>query len=468
MHSIRWKMILSTILVVLIPVCLLNRYAIKSFDTFTSDLWEAQMIDHAIMTGQAWNSTMSEAEKRAYVQRADEEAGMRFRILDPEGQLLLDTQPDEVDGPPLVERFEIKNALKGGYAARNRLTPDRKYMYYFCAQPIKQDGKVLSVVYVSRHTSPIILAIKSMFTRQRTATITALLLAACVSALVAMTLTYRLRRLTHAATAFAEGREPEFRGTGGKDEIGELSEAFQDMAKEIEQRHAYNQEFFKNVVHELKTPITAIRGALEVLESGAAEEPENRERFMRNIKHQNDRLSRLLGEMKTLTRIEAESPRTPREVVDYGELLREIIGFLEPAFDTPHAAIQLDLPDQALRARVSPERIEQVMANLLENALRYTAVEGKVRITIRQEAGEIVTRIADNGCGISASNREKVFQRFFTTEPRGEQKAYGSGLGLAIAKSIIEAHTGCISVESVPGEGATFTFSLPEIPPEKD
>jgi two-component system phosphate regulon sensor histidine kinase PhoR len=189
---------------------------------------------------------------------------------------------------------------------------------------------------------------------------------------------------------------------------------------------------------------------------------------MRNIKHQNDRLSRLLGEMTTLTRIEAESLRTPREVVNYGELLREIIGFLEPAFDTPHATIQFDLPDQALRARVSPGRIEQVMANLLENALRYTATEGKVCITIQQKAGEIVTRVVDDGCGISASNREKVFQRFFTTEPRGEQKAYGSGLGLAIAKSIIEAHNGCISVESVPGEGTTFTFSLPEIPPEKD
>jgi two-component system sensor histidine kinase ChvG len=468
MHSIRWKMILSTIIVVLIPVMLLNRFAIKSFDRFTSARWEAQMVDHAIMTGQVWISSMNESEKTAYVHRAAKEAEMRFRILDASGHLLLDSTPGEADGPPLQERVEIEGALKGGYAARNRLTPDRKYMYYFCAQPVKQEGEVLAIVYVSRHTSPIILAIKAMFLRQRTATISALLLAACVSALLAMTLTYRLRRLRRAASAFSEGRKPDFRGTGGKDEIGELSEAFQGMAQEIEQRNAYNQEFFKNVVHELKTPITAIRGAVEVLESGAAEEPENRDHFIGNIKHQNHRLSRLLGEMKTLTQIEAESPRTPRDVVDYGELMQEIMGFLEPAFDHPHATLALELPDQAVRARVSPERIEQVMANLLENALRYTPVDGKIQVRIQRANGEILTTVADDGCGISPSNVEKVFQRFFTTEPRGEQKAYGSGLGLAISKSIIEAHNGRISVASMPGEGTTFTFALPEIRTDRD
>ena len=243
--------------------------------------------------------------------------------------------------------------------ARNKVTPDRNYMMYYGARPVKHDGEVIGVIYITRNTSPIMRVIKRMFDRQKYATLAALILAACVSAMVAMTLTHPLRRLTHATSAYARGDTPHFKLAKGRDEIGILAKSFESMAEEIEERNVYNRDFFKTVVHELRTPITAIKGATEVLDSDAGDEVTTRTRFTRNIRHQADRLTRLVGEMNVLTEIDAEGPRSPRERVDYTSLLKDIVSLLEPSFEESHAKLHLDLPAQALYARVAPSALNK-------------------------------------------------------------------------------------------------------------
>ena len=148
--------------------------------------------------------------------------------------------------------------------------------------------------------------------------------------------------------------------------------------------------------------------------------------------------------------------------MNYCAGVREIVERFKTSLDAPHAEIALSLPVEEFQVFANVGRLEQVLCNLLENAVRYTPVSGSVSVAVKAGPDRtVVTSVSDTGCGIQPSNIEKIFDKFFTTEPKDKPKDYGSGLGLAIARTIVENHQGRIRVESSPGKGATFFFSLP-------
>jgi signal transduction histidine kinase len=295
----------------------------------------------------------------------------------------------------------------------------------------------------------------------RLAMIVALVCAILISTILAQTMTYRLRKLTRAAMQYARGNAPMDVEIKGRDEIGDLARSIHYMAEEIEQRNLYNRDFMSTAAHELKTPVTAIKGAAEVLEQGAAEKEDTRKKFLSNIRFEADRLNRMVSELSELTRLDAEMIRGQKEKMDYCQCIKEILERLMPTFDREHAAFTMSVPDENIPVLIVPGRIEQVIANLLENAFRYTPVSGTVELSVtRQDDNTVLTSIRDSGTGIPTGDEEKIFKRFYTTEPKDEPKDYGSGLGLAIAKSIIENHQGGIRAESEQGKGAVFSFTL--------
>jgi signal transduction histidine kinase len=234
------------------------------------------------------------------------------------------------------------------------------------------------------------------------------------------------------------------------------------MATEIEQRNRYNRDFITTVTHELRTPVTAIKGAAEVLQQGAAEKEETRNKFLSNICYQSDRLTRMVGELRELTKLDIENLRGQKKKVDYCQSVKDILERLMPTFDQEHAAFHSSIANEVAMTMIVAGRIEQVISNLLENAFRYTPVSGKVELSVsRQDDQAVLTSITDTGSGIPPADLERVFDRFYTTEPKDVPREYGSGLGLAIAKSIIENHQGRIWVESSPGNGSRFSFILP-------
>ena len=465
MRSLRWKLMLMAMVAVFVPLYVLNRYAVAEFDRFTRKAWEDQMIDVAVTVGEVFKHTLAASELLAFGNLCDgisEETDSRIQVLWPGGQVFHDSaRLDNAEGPDLSHRPEVAEALLGRYKASWELTPDKSYVFYHCAQPIETADGVIGAVLVSRHTGPIVGAILRMYHHQRVTTLLALLFSALVAALLSWTMTRRLRHLTRAASGFARGEASLPVPVRGRDEIGELADTFNRMAEEIEARNAYNRDFVTTTFHELRTPVTAIQGAAELLEQGAAEKPAARKRFIANIRYQSERLVRLIGELNELTRLDMDVPKAAAEEVDYGRALEGILERLEPVFDEERAKLEVDLPGENLPVRIRVGRFEQVMANLLENAFRYTPSDGTVQVTVRREGDRVVTRVTDTGPGISASNLEKVFDRFFSTEPKDAYRGYGSGLGLAIAKRIVENHQGTIRVESRHGQGAVFEFTLP-------
>lgn len=464
--SIRWKFVAVSVLLVLIPIFFLNKYSIDFFDKFTRKELEEHMIDVARILGHEYLEAAGSGP--AAVERLQErmeayagELDTRLRIVSTNGVVVLDSRQGEA-GADLSDRSEVASAMRGEYGAINKLTPDNQYMYYYIALPVKDGNATKAIAYLSRHTSPIIGAINRMVSRHRIAYAISIVVATAIAILLALTLIHPLRRLTKAARGFARGERSFDCRIRGNDEIAQLHQAIDSMVKEIERKNRYNRDFLATAAHELKTPLAAVRGAAEVLQNGADRDPETRKRFIENIGFETCRLNRIVGELLELTRIDVENVRGNSRIVDYGKCLQSAVERVAGTLPESHADIEFKPPPETVRVKVVPEHIEQVASNLIENAARYTPASGKMEISVARAGRQRVrTTVADTGCGIDPENLGKVFDRFFTTAPPTSSSDHGSGLGLAIVKNIVDNHNGEIHVESRPGEGARFTFTLP-------
>jgi signal transduction histidine kinase len=469
MYSIRWKLVLTSLLV-LVPIYFLNRYAVKSFDRFTSKALEEEMISQAIMLGAHYKSLVvlddgagrSSGHIALLLQELGGKLQARFRIVAVDRSILFDSEPGLSVDQRVLEGKELTAATRGNYGARWELSKDRRYVHYYVALPIFLDGAVVAVAHVSRHTGQITKAIQKMVHDQRIALLITVVITALASAVFAQTLTRPLRRLTKAASDHAKGVGDPDLPVLGRDEIGELGRAVAHMSREIERRNQYNKEFVGTVMHELITPLTAIKGAAEVLDNGAGADSGARQKFLSNIRFEVERMIRMVGELTELTRLDTEIPTAEKDDVDYCEFVVNVIDRMRPMFNDGHAQLIVSVTEKPVVTRVVPGHIEQVLTNLVTNAMRYTPASGQIEIRVEtQPDGTVETQVKDDGCGIATENIGRVFDRYFTTEPKGEPREYGTGLGLAIAKSIVESYQGSIQVVSTPGEGAVFSFLLP-------
>ncbi len=474
MHSIRWKLLLASLIIVFVPVSFLSHYFISSFDKFTRTVQEEDMAKQAValcelykgicLTGNSSNTQNCSEKFATVIDNTGRSFHSELMLLSPEGVILFaSSNATGVAGQDISGRQEVGKAMSGHYGATWRLEKNRNLVYYDIAVPLKTDkNEVIAIAHVTQHTSQITKAIMKIRSIQQKAMIISLIVASLVAVVLAYTLTGRLRKLTKASVDYAKGgRLLDDFTVKGKDEVATLGSAIKNMAAEIDKRNRYNRDFVSTIMHEVKTPLTAIKGAAEVLSGSAGANPELRKKFLTNIMIETERLICMTGELMELTRIDTENMRVDKKRIDYSDFIRKVVERLEPTFNGKHVSLEADIPSTSVYVYAIEDRIEQVIANLLDNAVRYSPVDGVVQLRLEVTDGMAVVTIKDSGPGIPPVNIDRVFNRFFTTESKGNPRDYGSGIGLAIAKSIVENHNGEIRVESEVGKGTIFAFSLP-------
>ena len=281
--------------------------------------------------------------------------------------------------------------------------------------------------------------------------------------LLARQLTAPLRALTDAAQRLAVGKGqtdgvdsvPQVQ-VRSQDEIGELGQAFNQMASSLAHQETLRRNLMADIAHELRTPLSVIRSDVEALLDGVYEPSlEN----LASLHQESLLLSRLVDDLRALAQAEAGQLRLEREATDLSALLERVLAGFECTTDSQSQALCLDLPPDLPPVEADPQRVRQVVANLVSNAQRHAAGAGQIRISALPRGESVQVSVSDNGPGISPSDLPHVFDRFW----RGSSsRAEGSGLGLAIARELVRAHGGEIWVESTPGQGATFHFTLPQ------
>jgi two-component system phosphate regulon sensor histidine kinase PhoR len=220
-----------------------------------------------------------------------------------------------------------------------------------------------------------------------------------------------------------------------------------------------------NVSHELKTPLTSIRGYAETLRAGAIEDKEQAQRFVDIIDAQARRLEALVSDVLSLSRIEArEADRSVLEMdaEEVRPLIDEALAIQKNNIDAKHHAVEVVCPE-GLKVLVDRREIEHVFLNLINNAIKFTPEKGRMVIRATEEGSFVRIDVEDSGIGIEKMHLDRLFERFYRVDPSRSRELGGTGLGLAIVKHVVQAHNGKISVTSQPGQGSIFSVFLPAV-----
>lgn len=222
------------------------------------------------------------------------------------------------------------------------------------------------------------------------------------------------------------------------------------------------RDFVANVSHELKTPITSIKGFVETLQDGAIRNEDEARRFLEILARQADRLNAIIEDLLQLSRIEEEADQQVIRIEeqDIRPILDSAIECCRYKADAKRMLIELD-DESGLRGRCNAPLLEQAVINLLDNAIKYSPPESPVRVEAGREGAETVIRVRDRGPGIPAEHLPRLFERFYRVDKARSRQLGGTGLGLAIVKHIAQAHGGHVHVESAPGQGSVFSLRIP-------
>ena len=410
-----------------------------------------------------------------------------FALIDPAGEpwyqhaaRLLDRGMDAMLGARSIHLYrdpahatagdwpEIRAASAKRQAVTvQRLAPDRTPVIT-AATPVGNGGEML---LITRNATDITQSVRDA--RQTLAIVVGIALAVSVllSLFLARTIVQPLRTLVSAAIRVRLGRDREVvvpRLPERGDEIGLLARAISDMTTALRQRIDAVETFAADVAHELKNPLASLRSALEALER--VEEPSLRRQLSGIAAHDVRRIDRLVTEIADASRIDAELSRTAFEPVDMLKLTTALVAEREDRGVNGSCPIVVTASEGGeMLVPGDPPRLERVLHNLLDNAVSFSSPDAPIEVTLSHADGRMTIGIDDHGPGIPPDSRQKVFERFHSLRPAGEDFASHSGLGLAIARTIVEAHDGALTAAGRRdgGAGARLVIDLPAWQPEE-
>jgi two-component system, OmpR family, sensor histidine kinase ChvG len=482
---IRVRLLAVNLVVVLVPLVGLEFariYERQLLDGLERDMLNQATLVRVMLENQLdLDDELSPPVVERLLERAAERTRTRIRLILPERGVIADSHHDgppegpELSAPilarsrlqlsdslsmagatgseaPLPKRHEVVTALAGSRATATRYAVDPPAVFLFLAEPVRHAGKVVSAVYVTRSTNPVLVEMHRVRRGLVKLLIITLGLTAIVTLALSLSISRPLERLSRAARRITRGDLGVPVPLGGGGEISELAAEFDQMTRQLEARQRYISEFAADVAHELKSPLTSIRGAAELLAEGADDDLDARRRFLNNIRLDATRLDRLVSRLLELSRIDA-SEQLP-QVVD----LRALVTRAVARSEGPEAPIELRYEATLSSVMAREADLETALLNLLDNAQRFSPEGIAVSVVVTGPGDDdlFAIQVTDRGPGILPEHFPRVFERFFTTDAERD----GTGLGLAIVKSVASSHGGQISFTSEPG-CTCFRLQLP-------
>ncbi|MGA2976655.1 MAG: ATP-binding protein [Spirochaetia bacterium] len=374
--------------------------------------------------------------------------------------------PQESDeyysGARVLDGPEIADALAGGYGAVTRITSGQQSVTLYSAIPVLDKGGVVGAVLISQSTFRILSDLYALRLDIFRLFLWSVATAIVLSLLVSATISVPIGRLRDQARAILD---PRGRLVGGiapsraRDEVGELSRSLGELTTRLHRHMRAMESFASDVSHEFKNPLASIRSAAEL--ALASPDPAERRAMLAMVLEDVRRLERLLTGVREISRIDSGAvEQGAEESADAREIAGRVI---EAARRRSNGRpVSFVIEGESARAWVPPERLEQVVENLVDNAAGFSPPGGTVRVSVERAAGFVVIRVCDDGPGIPAEHRGRIFDRFFSFRP-GEEKGVHAGLGLAIVKAIAEGHGGAVRADNRDAGGACFEVRLPAV-----
>lgn len=466
-----FSLFMAVILFVLVLISVFTYYTIRDMrinsrmDELKKEAREiAYLASQTRITSLLGRQSASELLLNWKVEQVYKEFGAYIAVVDRQGRLLENIQTVSQNDPDFKTALDGKEmtnmllaALNGRDVQLQTTFPGTNDPVFIVAVPWVEEQTVLGAVFIHTSAQVIHASYESLIWQ----VFAVMMISAVLCGLVVFFYVRRITRpLTFMATAAGQMAKGDFEvrlETASLKEVDELAEAFNIMAQKLGELEDSRREFVANVSHELRSPITSIRGYIEGMRDGTLP-PSEHSQYLTIVSDETKRLTKLISDLLSLSRMEQrDAPLNPTHF-DISELIRRVL--IRRMNDIDHKDLEMDiqLPEEPLFALADQDRIEQVLTNLLDNAIKFTPDGGKLTIILEDIGKDISVTVSDTGEGILPDDREHIFERFFTAD-RAHTAGKGTGLGLSICKHIMDLHGKTIAL--LPGkEGASFRITL--------
>lgn len=336
---------------------------------------------------------------------------------------------------------------------------DKIWVGYFAAA-MEFDGQRIGVLLYSAQVQDLVDSLTVLRDRMLIYFAIAVLGVVLMSLIVSRWITRPIAALTAGIKQMAKGDFTSRVRVSGNNEMARLAETYNQMSERLENLERSRNQFVSNASHELKTPLATMKILLESLIYQDDMDPALRREFMQDINKEIDRLNMVIGDLLTLVHIDSQKMRLRREMMRLSVAVKEAVRRLAPLASDRGQEIEVALHDDC-EMFADPAKLQQVMYNLIDNAIKYTPDGGKIRISLELSGRDALLKVSDTGVGIPKNDLHHVFDRFYRVDKARSRETGGTGLGLSIVQQIVRLHGGSIDVQSEVGKGTTFIIELP-------
>ena len=388
----------------------------------------------------------------------------RITLIDQDGSVLADS---ETGNPETMEnhknRKEVKEAFQDGFGTkvRNSSTIKGSMMYAAYCSPTQH-----KVIRISIHHDVITDLMKMMVPSIVISLLLALSVAGVLTNKFANSVTKPILEISHKLEGIYDEKIdfnfPHYQ----YDELNiiartttDMSKSVQDYIRKLEKEKTIRQEFFSNASHELKTPLTAIRGYAELLQSGMASDTNMQKEFLGRIHSEVEEMTSLINDILMISRLETKELMPTKEMLCVKSVAEEVKKTLKPLADENNVSLEIHCCDDFVY--MDRSHLQGILSNLMGNAVKYNRPGGFVQTDITMNSTSLSIRVEDSGIGIAKEDQKRIFERFYRVDKGRSKRVAGTGLGLSIVKHVTEFYGGCVSVESQSGVGSTFLVQLP-------
>ena len=388
-------------------------------------------------------------------------------IINPSGRMILSTDtPLDVNAEVVVEEFD-PTTMAGSYYTTGTFFDSFETEMLSVFAPITTNYKVQGYVVIHTSMDDLRASRESLLSISYIMLIIIFLLSLIILLFFSEFVYIPLRKITTATEQYASGNMHYELSVESEDEIGYLAAALSYMASEIAKNEDGQKKFIANVSHDFRSPLTSIKGYLEAMLDGTIP-PELHEKYLGIVLNETERLNKLTNSLLTLNNLNMRGMVLEKTVFDINQVIRNTAASFEGTLSKKKISVELVLTGEELPVEADMGRIQQVLYNLLDNAIKFSHQDSTIKIETTEKHQKVFVSVKDSGIGIPKESLKMIWDRFYKTDlSRGKDKK-GTGLGLSITKEIIHAHNENINVISTEGVGTEFIFSLPLVDDDED
>lgn len=462
--SIRSKLAWTFILLLIFGITAISSYSILFIRNYLLEQGEEQIINDSEWLAITIQNLRVDGNFETNLNEAARTSGYHLAIYDEDGMLFAEVPYNELAQAQRTLSDSLINVLEQSNNVLFENNSESEQLIAFT--PVVSNENPARYLRVSIFKDQVYAPIRTIRWIIYTGMFISIGLVIIVSILFSRYISRPILELEATARDIAQGNTNRTLNLDRKDEFGQLADSLNQMADrlradnlELKRMYQKQSQFFADITHEIRNPLHTISGALEMLEMHDLNE-DQKKKYIKTASRQTHRINRLFKDLVTLQRYDSDDHFIEKKPFDLHLLINTLKELLEP--DAEEKGLSLISDVDPIRVQGDPDKIEQVLENLVSNAIKFTT-DGHIRINTQEEKDSVIVEIEDTGIGISKEHLQRLFDRFYRTDKARSRDKGGTGLGLAVVKSILNAHGTEIHVESEPGVGSKFWFILNKV-----